>query len=115
MIVDDRLALQHRDEIIQEYHNEFQKTLIKINFQGEIPTILDVKQAITDAASMDLMYTIFIVPARIFDWREVDVDEYLDSEGVADEVYGKMYHHKPEYREYLLKNFQRLKATGVMD
>lgn len=78
--------------------------------------MLELQIALLKAAPVDFMFTILNVPPRLFDWRTINVDEYLDDnmeefyKNVAVSIYESV-----DYRQFLLNQFKRLEATGVIN
>lgn len=110
----DLLIDDHLDDVYRLYYEEFRQTLEKINFKGEVPTMLDLMVANLQGAPLDLMYAMLIMPTRIYNYRELDLESMMEgAEGFGD-AYKALYNSE-EYPKFLLKIFQRIEKTGVFE
>lgn len=115
MLADDRLAEQRRDEIIRVYYDQLVDTLKKINYLGSIPSMLELQIAILESAPLDLVNAFVGIPPRLFNFREMDLSEFMDNVQEVMKNVANTIHDKPEYQEYLMTRLKRLDQTGVLD
>lgn len=115
LLADDRLVEEHKDDIIRHYYDEFKATLKRINFRGHVPTMLELNLGLLQSCPLELMYALFMIPPRLFNWREIDIDEMMELGENAHKEFAKRVHDKPEYREYLLKTLKSIELKGALD
>jgi len=115
LLVDDRLANKHRHDIHRVYYDEFRQTLVKINYKGHIPSMLELMVAILHGSPIELMYAFFTMPPRMFNWRDMDMEKMMEDGPDAYADIGSKIHQLPEYRKFVQDQFERLELTGVLD
>lgn len=111
-VANDEVVSNRRSEILQVYTEVLQATLQNCGTK-RVLTKQDVEAEFLHAAALDLLFTMYSTPSRVYDWNQEDFDE-MQSDTNYKAMMGKVY-QLPAYRDFLLREFQRIEKTGVFE
>lgn len=99
--------------MIQKYFNVFKQTLVKLDYKGEIPRLLDLQIEILRCGLLEYMYLLVFVPFQYIDFSKLDINkmmETMDFHGVTKHVF-----NTKEFQENLIKRLKYLIEMGVFE
>ncbi|XP_055856234.1 uncharacterized protein LOC129919399 [Episyrphus balteatus] len=111
MLLDGDTRWNRREEIIYEYFVNFQETLKKIEFKGEIPKMIDLQIDLIKYQKLEtVLLAIFLPVILAFNDEDLELDQVMESA----ECRTKLYQH-PRVMQEVKRTLPKLLYKGALE
>lgn len=104
--------LEHREDIISYYYQEFVSTLKALGFLKAIPTILDLQVELLKNGGLELMLAICFKPFMFIDPTKINLHELVENNETG--KLKQMLFANPDYHEFIQAELPRCLYNGFI-
>lgn len=104
-----------RNEIIYIYHAELAETLKKLGYRKKIPTLLDIQIDLLQFSILDLIQIMSFTQMQFLSPEQFDFSLFAEDPGRAMKEMSEIAFNSYEFKEYLIRNLNRLKLQGTLE
>lgn len=105
----------HRNDLILTYYREFNSTLRKIGFNGNIPTLLDLHIELIQCNIYDFFQAVAFASPRYVNWAELDMEAFMADPDKSQDAMIASCFTRDDYLAHMKKTLTRHLHTGAMD
>uniref|UniRef100_A0AAG5CV22 CHK kinase-like domain-containing protein n=1 Tax=Anopheles atroparvus TaxID=41427 RepID=A0AAG5CV22_ANOAO len=109
MIPEQSVKDGHRDEIIYSYYRVFREILERLNFEGRIPTLIDLQTELLRQGSLEFFHYVVFSAFRYIDLSTVDLEAFF---------LGRLENpalEKKEFIQAMKKELKRFLHQGIIN
>lgn len=112
MSLKQEIYMQHKEELIKEYHKTLAEMLQKLGYKGKIPSLDDIKRIMKERGIVEMIVSVCDLPMTLAEKTEAkDVNDMMDEEGKWD-IPG---YSGAAYRKIICERMPLFAAAGYLD
>jgi hypothetical protein len=116
-IASKQVRLNHRDELLLFYYENFTNTLKSIGYMNKIPTLHSLHMEMLRCGFLEVLISTCFLPFFQFDFSNTPPE--VDMQRMLDPAYGidfrQMVYELPEYTDDMMKLLPQFMHKGFLD